>query len=404
MTDFAVLRAPSQVLFGAGMAAAAGRVAAAHGRRVLVMTDPIIAGTPGFATVLDSLRELDATVFSDAVVDVPRSAVDAAVALGESVAPDVIVAVGGGSVIDLAKVSALLLAHGGPLENYYAVQSVPGPVVPLIALPTTAGTGSEATPVSVITDPATEMKIGVASPHLIPRHAICDPLLSVGAPPVVTAHSGIDALSHAIEAYTAAREAPSVDLVLGRPQVGKNLLSDALALTAVGHIFRNLARAVEDGSDLEARTGMLYGSLLAGIAFGNSGVSAAHALQFAVGAATHTSHGLGTGLLLPYVMEFNRPVRGDELSELARVMESPGDPVEHVHQLGLSIGLPASLAEIGVAREDLRGMAEASVGIKRLIDNNPRPLDADALEAILSAAWHGDPKRVNGEQTAAAAS
>ena len=392
MTDFAVLRAPSQVLFGAGMAEAAGRVAAGHGRRVLVITDPVIAGTPGFATVLTSLAELDATVFSDAVVDVPRSAVDAAVALGRSVEPDVIVAVGGGSVIDLAKVTALLLAHGGALEDYYALQSVPGPIVPLIALPTTAGTGSEATPVSVITDPATEMKIGVASPHLIPRHAICDPLLTIGAPPTVTAHSGIDALSHAIEAYTAAREEPTVDLVLGRPQVGKNLLSDALAVEAAGHIFRNLARAVEDGSDIEARTGMLYGSLLAGIAFGNSGVSAAHALQFAVGAATHTSHGLGTGLLLPYVMEFNRPARPAEIAELSALMG--GDAVECVHALGRRIGLPASLAEIGVGEEDLRGMAEASVGIKRLIDNNPRPLDVDALEAILEAAWHGDPQRL----------
>jgi len=392
MTDFAVLRAPSQVLFGAGMAEAAGRVAAGHGRRVLVITDPVIAGTPGFATVLASLDELDATVFSDAVVDVPRSAIDAAVALGESVRPDVIVAVGGGSVIDLAKVTALLLAHGGVLEDYYAVQSVPGPIVPLIALPTTAGTGSEATPVSVITDPATEMKIGVASPHLIPRHAICDPLLTVGAPPVVTAHSGIDALSHAVESYMAAREEPSVDLVLGRPQVGKNLLSDALALTAAGHIARNLARAVADGSDVEARTGMLYGSLLAGIAFGNSGVSAAHALQFAVGAATHTSHGLGTGLLLPYVMEFNRPARPAEIAELSKLMG--GDAVERVHALGREIGLPASLAEIGVGEADLRGMAEASVGIKRLIDNNPRPLDADALEAILEAAWHGEPHRL----------
>jgi len=395
MTDFAVLRAPSQVLFGAGMAAAAGRVAAGHGRRVFVITDPVIAETPGFATVLESLADLDVAIFRDAVVDVPRSAVDAAVAAGESWAPDVIVAVGGGSVMDLAKVTALLLAHGGALEDYYALQSVPGPIVPLIALPTTAGTGSEATPVSVITDPATEMKIGVASPHLIPRHALCDPLLTVGAPPVVTAHAGIDALSHAIEAYMAAREEPSADLVLGRPQVGKNLLSDTLALTAAGHIAHNLVRAVEHGDDLEARTGMLYGSLLAGIAFGNSGVAAAHALQFAVGAATHTSHGLGTGLLLPYVMEFNRPARGQELAELARVMDSPGDPVDHVHTLGRIIGLPASLAEIGVGHDDLRGMAEASVGIKRLIDNNPRPLDADALERILDAAWHGEPSRLS---------
>ena len=392
MTDFAVLRAPSPVLFGAGMAAAAGRVAAGHGRRVLVITDPVIAETPGFGTVLESLADLEVAVFRDAVVDVPRSAVDAAVAAGRSFTPDVIVAVGGGSVMDLAKVTALLLAHGGALEDYYAVQSVPGPVVPLIALPTTAGTGSEATPVSVITDPATEMKIGVASPHLIPRHALCDPLLTVGAPPVVTAHSGIDALSHAIEADMAAREEPSPELVLGRPQVGKNLLSDTLALTAAGHIVRNLERAVADGSDIEARTGMLYGSLLAGIAFANSGVSAAHALQFALGALTHTSHGLGTGLLLPYVMEFNRPAREAELAELSRVMG--GDAVTCTHELGLRIGLPASLERIGVKESDLRPMAEASLPIKRLIDNNPRPLDVDSLEQILTAAWHGEPSRL----------
>jgi alcohol dehydrogenase len=394
MTDFAVLRAPSQVLFGVGMASAAGRVAAAHGRRVLVITDPVIVTTPGFTTVLTSL-EGDVAVFAEAEVDVPSTAVNAAVAMGLKTTPDVIVAVGGGSVIDLAKVTALLLARGGELSDYYAVQSVPGPILPLVALPTTAGTGSEATPVAVITDPKTAMKIGVASSHLIPRHAICDPLLTVGAPPVVTAHSGIDALSHAIEGFMAARAPePGPELVLSRPQVGKNLLSDTLALTAAGHLSRNLVRAVEHGDDLEARTGMLYGSLLAGIAFGNSGVSTAHALQFAVGAATHTSHGLGTGLLLPYVMEFNRPVYGAELAELASAMGISDDPVEHVHELGLKIGLPASLAEIGVAREDLRPMAEASIGFKRLIDNNPRPLDVDALERILDAAWHGEPAQL----------
>src|SRR4051795_3678221 len=255
----------------------------------------------------------------------------------------------------LPEVTALLLAYDGPLENFSTVNSVPGPILPLIALPTTAGTGSEATPVSVITDPKTEMKIGVASPFMIPRHAICDPELTVGAPPVVTAHSGIDALSHAIEAYMSVQEEVSIGLVLDRPQVGKNLLSDTLALSAAGYISRNLVRAVEHGDDLDARSGMLYGSLLAGIAFGNSGVSAAPALQFAVGAATHTSHGLGTGLLLPYVMEYNRPARVEELAALAQAMEIDGAPVERVHALGLAIGLPRSLAEVGVARESLRG-------------------------------------------------
>src|SRR5690349_3074426 len=190
MTEFAVLRSPSQVLFGAGMASATGRVAAGHGHRVLVITDPTIASTPGFVTVESSLRQagLEVAISTDAEVDVPDSAVQLAVRLGREVTPDVIVAVGGGSVIDLAKVTALLLAHGGELSDYYTVNSVPGPILPLVALPTTAGTGSEATPVSVITDPKTEMKIGVASPHMIPRHAICDPELTLGAPPVVTAH------------------------------------------------------------------------------------------------------------------------------------------------------------------------------------------------------------------------
>jgi alcohol dehydrogenase len=396
MTDFAVLRAPSEVLFGTGMAAAAGPLAAGYGRRVMVVTDPTIAGTDGFATVRAALDQagLHVTVFADAAVDVPMTTIEAAAEHGREREPDVIVAVGGGSVIDLAKVTALLLSHPGPLSAYYPVQSVPGPVLPLIALPTTAGTGSEATPVSVITDPGIAMKVGVASPHLIPRHAICDPLLTLGAPPTVTAHAGIDALSHAVEAFMAARETPSPELVLGRPQVGKNRLSDVLALTAAREIAANLVRAVDDGSDLTARSNMLYASLLAGIAFGNSGVSAAHALQFAIGAATHTAHGLGTGLLLPYVMEYNRPVRADELDALAQAMGG-GDAVETIHALGRRIGLPASLAEIGIERADVRGLAEQSVGIRRLIENNPRPLDADALEAILTAAWHGDPAQLS---------
>src|SRR3954466_3342561 len=178
MTDFAVLRAPSQVLFGAGMAAAAGPLAAGHGRRVMVVTDPTIAGTEGFATVQEALGEaaLEVILFAEAAVDAPMPTIDAAVALGREREPDVIVAVGGGSVIDLAQGPGPLRSPPRPLSAYYPVQSVPGPVRPLIALPTTAGTGSEATPVSVITDAATGMNGRVASPPLIPRHAACHPL------------------------------------------------------------------------------------------------------------------------------------------------------------------------------------------------------------------------------------
>ena len=246
---------------------------------------------------------------------------------------------------------------------------------------------------SVITDPATEMKIGVASPHLIPRHAICDPLLSIGAPPVVTAHSGIDALSHAIEAYMAAREEPTVDLVLGRPQVGKNLLSDTLALTAAGYIARNLARAVEDGADLEARTGMLYGWLLAGIAFGNSGVE--RRARAAVRRRRRDAY-------------LARP-RHRPAPPLRDGVQPPGAHCRDRRALGADgrrrrssrctrwacrSACPSSLAEIGVAQARSAADGRGRIGIKRLIDNNPRPLDVDALEAILDAAWHGDPARL----------
>jgi alcohol dehydrogenase len=396
MPEFAVLRSPAEVLFGSGMAAAAGPVAARHGTRALVITDPVIGATAGYATVMDALRAADVETaeFGDAAVDVPMTVIDAAVAAGRAARPDVVVAVGGGSAIDLAKVTALLLAHPAPLSAYYGEHQVPGPIVPLIALPTTAGTGSEVTPVAVIGDPELGMKVGVSSPHLIPRTAICDPLLTRSCPPSVTAHSGIDALSHAIEAFTAVTRPLDWRLPLDRVAVGKNGLSDAFALAAIREIGASLERAVRDGDDLEARTGMLYGSLAAGLAFANAGVSAAHALQFAVGAATGTPHGLGTGMLLPYVMAFNRPVRELALAEVAAALapaEPGADAVRLVHQLGLRIGLPAALSELDVSADAIEPMAEQAAGIRRLAGNNPRELDAAGCAAILRAAWHGDP-------------
>jgi alcohol dehydrogenase len=405
MPDFAVLRSPDEVLFGRGMAGALGGVAARHGARVLVITDPVIGATAGYATARDSLRSagLEIEEFGDAAVDVPMSVIEAAADRGRAVRPDVVVAVGGGSAIDLAKVTALLLAHPGPLSRYYGEHQVPGPILPLIALPTTAGTGSEVTPVSVIGDTELGMKVGISSPYLIPRTAICDPLLTVSCPPGVTAHSGIDALSHAVEAFIAIRRTPDWEVPLQRVAVGKNAMSDGFALTAVREIGASLERAVADGEDVDARAGMLYASLCAGLSFANAGVSAAHALQFALGAATGTPHGLGTGMMLPYVMAFNRPERAAELDAVAAALapDEPGaDAVALVHRLGLRIGLPAALSELDLAEEAIDGMAEQAAGIRRLADNNPRPLDTAACAAILRAAWHGDPS-VLGERAAA---
>ena len=397
MPELAVLRSPDEVLFGRGMAAAVGRVAARHGERALLVTDPGIAATKGFRTVAGALETagLNVEAFDEAAVDVPMDVIEEAVACARDFRPDAVVAVGGGSVIDLAKATALLLAHPGPLSRYYGEHEIPGPVVPLIALPTTAGTGSEVTPVAVVGDPELGMKAGVSSPFLIPQAAICDPLLTLEAPARVTAYAGIDALSHAIEAFMAVERQSVWELPLERVAVGKNALSDAFALLAIRAIAPNLERAVSSGDDLDARAEMLYGSLTAGLAFANAGVSAAHALQFAVGAATGTPHGLGTGMMLPYVMAFNRSERRLALDQIAAALGEPAaDPVMVVHRLGRAIGLPASLAELGIAPEGIREMAEQAAGIRRLTDNNPRDLDATGCEAILRAAWHGEPARL----------
>jgi alcohol dehydrogenase len=225
--------------------------------------------------------------------------------------------------------------------------------------------------------------------------AICDPLLTLEAPASVTAYAGIDALAHAIEAFMAVERPSAWELPFERVAVGKNALSDAVALVAIRAIVPNLERAVSNGDDLDARAEMLYGSLTAGLAFANAGVSAAHALQFAVGAATGTPHGLGTGMMLPYVMAFNRSERQPALDEIAAALGDPAaDPVTVVYRLGLAIGLPTSLAELGIAPEQIRDMAEQAAGIRRLAGNNPRDLDAAGCEEILRAAWHGELSRL----------
>lgn len=177
---------------------------------------------------------------------------------------------------------------------------MPGPVLPVIAVPTTAGTGSEATPVAVISDPDRTLKVGISSPHLLPRVAICDPDLTLTCPPALTAIAGADALTHAIEAFTAGRRAPSPELAQRHVFIGKSALTDHFALLAIRLLGRSLERACHDGADEEARADVMLAALAAGCAFGTAGTAAAHAIQYPVGALTHTAHGLGVATLLPY--------------------------------------------------------------------------------------------------------
>ena len=388
-------RAPRQLIEGAGSVAAIGRVVSDITDRALVITDRIVVELEPFKVAMASMRAagVHVEVFSDALPDVPLELVDRVVEKVREVEPGVLVAIGGGSVIDLTKATAVLHAHGGSLRDYYGENLVPGPVMPLVAVPTTAGTGAEVTTVAVLSDPDRALKVGISSVHIIPNFSICDPDLTMTCPPSVTAHSGIDALCHAIESFTAVRRDNDWRSVVEGVSVGKNPASDRSALEAVKLLSEFLPRAVEDGSDRDVRAAVMRGATIAGIAFAHSGVGAPHALQYPMGAATKTPHGLGVGLFLPYVLTANRALILEELDQLAAVIGlSSGDEViDWVIDFNARLGIPSELRSLGVERDQLRGLAESTTTVTRLLRNDRGPGTVESLEAILIAAWEGDP-------------
>ncbi|MEU4620237.1 iron-containing alcohol dehydrogenase [Actinoplanes sp. NPDC023801] len=399
------VRGPRQLIVGEGVRQNIPRLVVESGSRVLVVTDRTLLGLPAVAEIVAAVRDrVDAVeVFAEATPDVPLRDVALAVSAATAVDADVILAIGGGTVIDLAKMVGVIRRHGGTPGDYYGESKVPGPTIPLVAVPTTSGTGSELTPVSVLTDPDRALKVGVSSVHIVPDFAVVDPELTYSCPPTVTAHSGIDAFCHAVESYTARPRPHGPRDPVEQVFLGRNRTTDHYALLAAERIARSLRRAVRDGGDKDARADMSYGSMLAGIAFSHAGNAAPHALQYPIGAATHTPHGLGVGLLLPYALDAARHAIGDRLAALARVSgldvsdASDAEAAEAfltwLDQLLADIGIPATLADIGVARADLPRFAEMAGGVTRLIQNHPGPTDTASLTAILEAAWTGDRKR-----------
>lgn len=397
---FAALRAPREILFGAGQRTAAGWLTAQHGARAFVCVDPHLIGAPEVREVLASLTAagVTTTVYSDVVPEVPTDVIGAAARAARAADADVVVALGGGSSIDLAKVVAVLVAHGGRVPDYYGEFRVPGPVLPVVAVPTTSGTGSEVTPVAVVTDTDRGTKVGVSSPHLIPVGAVCDPELTYSCPPAVTAAAGADALAHCVEAYTAVRRSADPDLARSRVFLGRTEITDEFALAGLRHIVGGLATAHRDPGNASARASVMYGALMGGLAFGTAGTAAAHALQYPVGAATGTSHGVGVGVLLPYVMEYNRPHRVPELAQISRIFGMSGADDEElaaaapglVAEYLAAVGVPRTLESLGLPEDRIDWAAEQGPAAVRLAENNPEPLTADSARSILRAAWAGD--------------
>lgn len=394
MPQFGTIRAPRELIFGAGQRNALGSVACRYGRRALVVTDERLAGTPEFRQMMMSLEAAGLTLHIDAgtLPDVPADTVQQAAAAARSFAPQLIVGIGGGSCLDMAKCIALLLSHGGTPSDYYGELKVPGPTLPVIAVPTTAGTGSEVTPVAVLSDTERTLKIGISSPYLIPVASICDPELTHSCPASLTAIAGADAMTHAIEAFTATRRAATPDLTQERVFIGKNALSDHFALNAIALLWRGLEAAYNDGHNPAARAQVMLGATYAGLAFGVAGTAAAHAIQYPVGAVTHTAHGAGVACLLPWVMEWNRPMIQAELEEMGLRMglSDSSAVIPAISNLFARIGIPPTLAALGLDEDRLDWVAEQSCGIERLIQNNPRPLPYSDMRRLLAAAFWGE--------------
>jgi alcohol dehydrogenase class IV len=275
---------------------------------------------------------------------------------------------------------------------------VPGPVLPLVCVSTTAGTGSEVSHAAVLTDTTNAIKVSTLSRHLRPSIALVDPGLTDGCPRQVTADSGIDALTHAIEAYTAidyhALDAPDGAPVAyeGRFPIGEQLAEQAISL-----IGQHLVAAVENGASKTARDGMALAATVAGLAFSNCAVAVVHALEYPLGGAVHVTHGAGNGLLLPHVMRYNLPVREPAFARLAALLGEPTAglseaaaaerAISAVERISQAIGIPQCLRDLGVRREQLPGFAEKSFAIKRLMGTNPRQPTVDDLLAILEQAY-----------------
>lgn len=352
-------------------------------KKIAFVTDKVILELGLAQAALDGIKSagIDVHIIDDVVADPPEAMILKAVEEAKSAGVDGVVSVGGGSSLDTAKLIAVLVGSDQPIGEMYGIGLVKGGRLPLVLAPTTAGTGSEVTPISIVTTGTNEKK-GVVSPQLLPDWAILDAELTVGLPAHVTAATGIDAMVHAIEAYTSKHK--------------KNIVSDTLARQALSLLGANIHTACSNGEDRDARSNMLLGSMLAGMAFANAPVAAVHALAYPLGGHFHVPHGLSNALVLPYVLEFNMQEAADQYAEIAPLIfpalagqsqSAIGDGmVNGFKAMGPELGMQSKLADVGVNHNHLPMLAEDAMKQTRLLVNNPREMTYDAALAIYSAA------------------
>jgi alcohol dehydrogenase class IV len=384
MTQFSFETAP-KIVCEQGGADRLGEIATSLGiSHVFLVTDSGLVKAGLIDGVMASLiaRGVRTTVFSEVLADPPELSVQAAVAGARAAGVDGVVGFGGGSSLDTAKLVALLARTPQALPEIYGIGLARGPRLPLVQVPTTAGTGSEVTPISILTTPSHEKK-GVVSPLLYPDVALLDSRLTLGLPAPVTAMTGVDAMVHAIEAFTT--------------RLKKNPLSDALAIKALQLLYANLPAAVNDGKDPAVRENMLLGSLFAGMAFANAPVGAVHALAYPLGGHYGLPHGLTNSLVLGPVLEFNLSAAQGLYAQLGRAIlpelantDDAGAAIAFVAAIRARVAaMPYAqkLRDAGVKQDDLRMLADDAMKVQRLLINNPRDVAREDALAMYQAAY-----------------
>jgi len=377
-------RSPHLILAGIGSIERLPEEAKAlEAKKALLVTDKGVVESGVAEKVRDLLKNAGITTdtFDNVISDPDIACAEACVAMAKKGKYDLTLGVGGGSPMDIASVASVMCTNPGRVHDYLGVNLVKKPGISTILIPTTAGTGAEATPNAILTDVEDKLKKAVVSPYIFPTVAIVDPLLTVSMPPTVTSSSGIDALTHAIETYTSNNA---------------NILSELFSKEAIIRTGRSLRTAVANGNNMEARYDMSIASLYAGIAITNAGVTAVHALAYPLGGTFNVAHGIANGLLLPYVMEFN--VLGD-IPKFAQIAQFLGEKVDHLPLLEQAyhgaqavkaiygdLKIPQSLTELKIPKEAIPEMAKAAINVTRLMANNPREMTVEDIERIYEKA------------------
>lgn len=380
-------RAPNLLIMGTGSIEKIGEEAKKLGSsKVLIVTDKIILSTGVLDKVTKPLNDIGIAfdINDEIVPEPPFEMLEIITEKIKDKGYDLFIGIGGGSVLDSTKMLAIMVKNDIDVREMVGTNNVPARGLPFILAPTTSGTGSEVTYNAIFTDNKNQVKKGIVSPYLLPDVAIVDAELTMTMPASVTAATGMDALVHAVESYTAHRT---------------DELNDGISLQAIKLISRSLRKAVYNGSNLKAREDMSMGSLLAGISLANAGVGAVHALAYPLGGKFKVPHGISNSLLLPFVMKYNVVAEMEKFKEIAIALgenidglstrDAAEKAVESLCKLSRDIGIPTSLKDVGVRQEDLKGLAEEAIKIDRLLGNNPRKLTLKDIENIYQDALDG---------------